>query len=158
MAEPFLKIDVQGDQELSRALSRAKDVFRAEHLQNALLAGALLVMNDAKRTVARKTGTLARSLHVGGYGIGLGEGGGHGPDTYPYRNIGAGSDPLTVQVGTNVPYAARIEYGFVGKDVMGRRFRQPAQPYLRPAIRKNEEAVVAEVRRVLLIQLRAAVR
>jgi hypothetical protein len=158
MAEPFLQIDVQGDKELARALSRAKDAFRVEHLQNALLAGALLVMNDAKRTVARKTGTLARSLHVGGFGVGLGEGGGHGPDTYPYRNIGAHSDPLTVQVGTNVPYAARIEYGFVGKDVMGRRFHQPAQPYLRPAITANRDKAVAEVRRVLLLQLQAAVR
>lgn len=33
----------------------------------------------------------------------------------------------------SAPYAARIEYGFVGTDSLGRSISQNAQPYMRPA-------------------------
>lgn len=35
--------------------------------------------------------------------------------------------------GFQPAYARRIEYGFVGADVLGRRYNQPPQPYMRPA-------------------------
>src|SRR5215212_7582382 len=34
-----------------------------------------------------------------------------------------------------VPYARRVEYGFRGPDILGRRFNQKAQPYLEPPAR-----------------------
>jgi hypothetical protein len=36
-------------------------------------------------------------------------------------------------VGTNVKYARRLELGFVGKDALGRMFRQKPRPFIRPA-------------------------
>lgn len=135
MSEPFLKIDVQGDRQLARVFRKAGDAFRPETLHVGLLAGGLLVQNDAKPRAPYLTGTLRRSIH-----------------------LQPTDDMLTVKVGTDVPYAARIEYGFTGRDSLGRRYNQPAQPYLRPAIEENRERVREEVRRVVLLQLQAAVR
>lgn len=40
----------------------------------------------------------------------------------------------SVKVGTTVVYAPRVEFGFIGKDSLGREFNQPAKPFLRPAL------------------------
>lgn len=45
------------------------------------------------------------------------------------------------RVGTNVEYAARLEFGFVGTDKAGRNVSQAARPYLRPALRESYTAV-----------------
>lgn len=37
-------------------------------------------------------------------------------------------------IGSAVEYARRIELGFVGEDSLGRRYNQPAFPYLRPGL------------------------
>lgn len=37
-------------------------------------------------------------------------------------------------VYTNVVYAARIEFGFVGADSLGRVYNQAPQPYMTPAV------------------------
>lgn len=42
-------------------------------------------------------------------------------------------DGLSGQVFTNVAYAARIEFGFVGADRLGRVYNQAPQPYMLPA-------------------------
>lgn len=47
--------------------------------------------------------------------------------------------PLTLKIGTNVEYAARIEFGFVGKDSAGRTFSQTGTPYLRPILSYKED-------------------
>lgn len=44
-----------------------------------------------------------------------------------------------VKVGTTVVYAPRVEFGFVGKDSLGRNINQPAKPFLRPALIENKE-------------------
>jgi hypothetical protein len=41
---------------------------------------------------------------------------------------------LSVHIGSTVVYAARVEFGFVGKDSLGRTFNQPAKSYLRAGI------------------------
>lgn len=48
--------------------------------------------------------------------------------------------PASNQVGFDPPYARRVEFGFVGRDSLGRQYDQPAQPYMRPAFdtRKDE--------------------
>lgn len=48
---------------------------------------------------------------------------------------------MTVKVGTNVVYAARIEFGFSGTDSLGRSFNQPGTPYLRPAILSHKAGI-----------------
>lgn len=71
---------------------------------------ALECMNQAKQNAPFRTGTLRRSIH------GDPEDGG-----------------LTWAVGTNVEYARRIEFGFVGADRLGRNYNQAPRPYLTPA-------------------------
>lgn len=47
---------------------------------------------------------------------------------------GGNQDELPFAVtGTNLEYARRIEFGFVGKDILGRTYNQAAKPYLYPA-------------------------
>ncbi len=46
-------------------------------------------------------------------------------------------DVVVGRVGTNVPYARRLELGFFGTDSKGRNFNQEARPYLRPSLTEN---------------------
>ena len=47
-----------------------------------------------------------------------------------------------VSVGTNAPQGARLEFGFVGRDALGRNYNQKPYPSLEPAIQsKGEEAL-----------------
>lgn len=66
--------------------------------------------------------------------------------------IGTSPETVTsVLVGTHAPYAARVEFGFTGRDSMGRMYHQPPNPWFRPAIKKAE----ATMRRRILETLRA---
>lgn len=49
------------------------------------------------------------------------------------RNILARAGGGAIYVGSNSPYAARIELGFHGYDSMGRFYNQGPQPWLLPA-------------------------
>jgi phage gpG-like protein len=69
--------------------------------------------NDVKAITPYKTGTLRRSIHV---------------------------EPVsenTVLVGTDLPYARRLEYGFMDKDKLGRIYHQAPRPYFRPPLDQN---------------------
>lgn len=44
-------------------------------------------------------------------------------------------------VGSNMPYARRLELGFVGMDKAGRRYNQAARPYLRPSLAETADQV-----------------
>jgi len=46
-------------------------------------------------------------------------------------------------VGTNVPYARRLELGFSGTDSKGRNINQGARPFLRPALKEFFPRLVA---------------
>ncbi len=83
-------------------------------ISNALNIAAMEIANEARRRAPYKTGTLRRSIEV------------------------IERSPLDVVVHSRVPYAARIEYGFAGRDRLGRLYNQPAQPYLRPAIEETK--------------------
>jgi hypothetical protein len=73
---------------------------------------------DVQRIIAYDTGTLRRSVHVE-------------PSTDNMR-------PVSL-VGSNAPYARRIEYGFWDmQDSLGRRYFQRAQPAWRPAFYLNK--------------------
>lgn len=137
---------------VTAALERLGPAFVGQKLELALAAGALLVANDAKRNAPIVTGTLRRSIHIGGHteltpDFTSGEG---------YDDIGGnvvGPAGATLLVGTDLAYAARIEFGFMGADSLGRTFHQAAQPYLRPAWDANlgrlEETVSAVLGRLL---------
>jgi hypothetical protein len=50
-------------------------------------------------------------------------------------------DEMTVKIGSSVVYAARVEFGFVGKDSLGRNYNQAAKPYMRPAITEHKAEI-----------------
>lgn len=91
-------------------LPKLEGALRRE-VKNIVEDSALDCMNKAKQAAPFLTGTLRRSIHAE-------------PDD------GSG---LTWTVGTDVEYARRIEFGFVGQDRLGRNYNQAAQPYLTPA-------------------------
>jgi len=139
------------------AFVRLGSVTTGTAILNSLVAGALNIQNYAKQHAAYKTGTLRRSIHIGGFshlaaGFNPSEG---------YGDIGGViSRPgyAQVSVGTNLVYARRIEYGFIGADKLGRVFNQRPRPYLRPAFDTQQDAVRQDIERALAILLKEAVR
>ncbi len=57
------------------------------------------------------------------------------------------SGEIIGRVGSNVPYARRLELGFSGTDSKGRNINQGARPYLRPALKENLPRLVARLTR-----------
>ena len=139
---------ITGDSEVARALNRYGDAVSGDMLERAVVTGALNVQNRAKQLAAVLTGTLRRSIHIGGHTF---SGGG--------SDIGRGSvgrHEVEVKVGTNVPYARRIEFGFTGTDSLGRTYNQPPRPYLRPAMEQTRSQVLSDTAAALRDQLRRA--
>ena len=123
----MIKITVTGDDKLSAQLRQLIGDLRGAAVEKALVAGALVIMNDAKRRAPVDTGNLRRSIHVGGH---------KGPETPSSgRDLGR-VDYQTVQVGTNVEYAKYQEHG---------TSKMSARPFLRPALDSNREEAVQEV-------------
>lgn len=58
--------------------------------------------------------------------------------------------------GFEPPYARRIEYGFMGKDSLGRNYHQPAQPYMRPAFDEQQAEAAQAIKDGVYEQLDAA--
>jgi hypothetical protein len=140
---------------VTSALAQLGAAFVGEKLELALVAGALLVQNDAKRLAPIVTGTLRRSIHIGGHtelAPGFNESEGYS-DVHG-NEVGPAS--ARILVGTDLVYARRIEYGFMGADSLGRHYHQAAQPYLRPALAENITNVEAATRLVLEQLLTAA--
>jgi len=81
--------------------------------------------NDVQSIIHYKTGTLRRSVHVEMTSEGL-------------RQVAL--------IGTNAPYARRLELGFIDKDSLGRVYHQNPQPRWRPAWDAN----LAKYQRILL--------
>ena len=122
-------VQVSGGRELAARLNALAAGVRGPLLAAALEAGALHIQNEAKAQAPYRTGTLRRSLHT--------------------ERVSVPGAIAAVAVGTDVPYARRIEYGFSGADSRGRVYHQPPRPYLRPAFDARRAAAVAEVQRVL---------
>jgi len=90
-------------------------------LSDAVSAGAAVVERDAKIRVAVDTGNLRRSIKE-------------------LKKIES-SGKVESQVGSDMEYAARIEFGFADTDSRGRTYHQAAQPYLRPALDENHSEI-----------------
>lgn len=87
--------------------------------QKALMAGANVVVNSAKRRVPKKTGTLSRSIHQ---------------ETESY---------LGVLVGTDVSYAKYVEQGTV--KMKARPYLQPALSENKTRIQNNVAKAMREM-------------
>jgi phage gpG-like protein len=90
----------------------------------ALTQGCQIVETDAKYRVPVITGNLQGSIN---YVVTEDEG----------------------RIGTNVEYARRIEYGFKDTDKLGRKYNQPAKPYLTPALDNNRAEILRRMGEIL---------
>lgn len=124
------------------------------HTTTALIAAGLIVQNDAKQRAPYFTGTLRRSIHIGGHSF---QGGG---TQLPGPQVSSAG--VTIAVGTNLEYAAQVEFGGTivarnapylmfqvgaGTDrhwVRVRSVTQQGRPYLTPAYENNQSAVLRE--------------
>jgi hypothetical protein len=125
-----------------RRLRAVSDAVGGRALETAVVAGGVVVQREAvlnlKRNRSWRTGTLARSIHV--------------------DVVETAPDHAAVEVGTDVVYARRIEFGFMDTDSLGRRYHQTAKPYLRPALDEHRDEISREIADVLADQLRRATR
>lgn len=151
MAAGF-SVTITGDTQVAAMLRSVKGALNGRPMELALVSGALLIQNAAKSNAPWKTGTLRRSIHIGGHTDKAGDFAAGG--SAPYSDIG-GNSPRQVSIGTNVKYGRRIEYGFSDTDVLGRTYHQPPNPYLRPAMDSEEDAVRKEVAEALRDLLKA---
>lgn len=143
-------MDITIDDRIARRLlTETSRATSGRMLARALVAGALIIQNEAKQRAPHKTGTLRRSIHIGGHKM-LAPGAEDAPDV-PGPEV-TGRD-AQVTIGTNLEYAARQEYGFNDVDSRGRRYNQPARPYLRPAADENQAAVERAINEAIEDQL-----
>jgi hypothetical protein len=106
-------IEVEGLEEVLANIETRLHSMVQKGKKGLKLAGQAYA-NDVKQGAPYLTGTLRRSIHAE-------------PPTDD-------DDQPFVLVGTDLPYARRLEYGFLGTDALGRYYHQPPQPYFRPPL------------------------
>lgn len=130
---------VIGTKELIAKFNKLSEAARGKALENSLVAGGLLISNSAKDKAHYITGTLKRSIHVGGHTAES------SPDFTPedvagnYSDVGGNITSETsasIMVGTNVEYGKHQEYG---------TSKMAARPFLRPALDEEKENVSDEI-------------
>lgn len=121
-------VTVHGLSSLQAKLKKL-DPLTLDATRRGVYKAGLAVEDDAKNNVTVVTGELKGSISV-------------------YQDYMA--QGLSVSVGTNKEYAARIEFGFNDTDSLGRTYNQAAKPYLQPALQRNkkkaQEIVTKEIR------------
>lgn len=161
MADGFT-VTVVGVARLNRQMRAIGKAASGEKLEVAVVSGGLLVANRWKELARYLTGTARRSIHVGGHtdltpdfaqGAAAGE--------EPFHDIGRGevrADYAEALIGSDLPYMARLEYGFVGRDKLGRYYNQPGDGAARQAYDETRDDVVVEIGEALEDQLRHIAR
>jgi HK97 gp10 family phage protein len=105
-------VEIKGMKELKKAFDDLEKLAE-KNQKTALKLTAQEYANDVKAGAPYDTGTLRRSIHV--------------------QMV----DFKSALVGTDLPYARRLEYGFADKDKLGRVYNQSARPYFRPPLDQN---------------------
>ncbi len=147
----MIRVRVTADPKLARSMKKLQDPALVEKmLENALVAGALQIANAAKEKAPYKTGNLRRSIHVGGHINATPQMEMDMADTTG-TDIGGsgryGKHQVRVRVGTNVEYAAPLEYRNAG-----------ARAYMRPAADEAKAEAIRDMRDALADQLAKVVR
>lgn len=124
---PSMKI--KNPEDLVNAFKKIDKLSQASSLKAAVNAGLLPIQNAAVQKAPYLTGTLRRSIHS---------------EILESRELYCEGG-----TGTNLAYAARIEFGYNDTDARGRTYHQPAQPYLRPAFDENRDEALKEMRESL---------
>jgi HK97 gp10 family phage protein len=101
-----------------------------EAVKDAVVAAAEVVEREAKKNAER------------------------GGDSYPHRITSNLYNSIKVlrtedknnrhqaDIGTDMIYGPRLEFGFIGTDKKGRRYNQRARAFLRPAVDENEKEII----------------
>lgn len=105
-----LKITMVGDKAVAKALNRLGGNLSGRMMVKAVVSGGWILLNRMKQLAPYLTGTLKRSLHIGGHtnlaaGFNPSEG---------YSDIGGEvitADRVGIETGTNLVYAAIQEFG-----------------------------------------------
>jgi len=116
-----------GDDTVKTALKSIQRAL-AGSLVDIVRVGAMPIENEAKTLAPVKTGTLRRSIHT--------------------EVIDSSSTSATARTGTDVVYARRLEFGFVGRDSLGRLYNQAPRPYLRPAFDTKKAQAIADMKAI----------
>ena len=130
MSDPGVHVIGAGD--LAAKFRTLADDIRGPALEAATRAAALPVLNQVRITEPEggrtpyKTGTYRRGWHM--------------------ETVEKTPERCTVIVGNDQPQGPRLEFGFVGRDVLGRFYNQAARPHIRPALDENRGTAVAEFR------------
>lgn len=141
---------VKGAKSLDRKLANLARQADGQTLKRALVAGGLLIQNQAKANAPYITGNLRRSIHIGGAEDLNPEGANVSERTLePVPEPEIGKYAAAVYVGTDVEYAAPVELGTA---------RRPPHPYLRPAFDSEKDAAMQEVADSLQVLIQAAAR
>lgn len=152
-----IKITTVGLDGTTRSFTHLGENMNGRKIMPAVISGGLLIINRAKELIRKKTGNAMRSLHIGGYshlssGFNPSEG---------YDDIGGNvenDNEAKIEAGTNIVYGPRLEFGFTGKDSLGRMYNQPPYPYLRPAFDEKQDACIQEVSDALDILIAEALK
>lgn len=104
-----------------KSLQRVRLVLGSEAALACVKAGARVLLNEVVPNAPYLTGTYRRSIRI--------------------EDV----SETEVVVGSDVPYARRLEFGFVGVDKRGRHYHQAPQPHWRPAMAYKRAAIVGEM-------------
>lgn len=147
----MMRVRVTADPKLARAMKKLQDPKTVEKmLENALAVGALQIANAAKEKAPYRTGNLRRSIHIGGHTDVDPQMAMDMSDTTGTDLGGAGhyaKHQARVLIGTNVDYAATMEYRDAGQ-----------RAYLRPAADEKKADAIRDMREALADQLAKVVR
>lgn len=144
--------EVKNIKELDAKIKALGGVVTIENLEDALTAGGLEILNQAKENAPIISGTLRRSLHIGGHTdlpaspqyMSVSE------DAGKYDDIGKGETQpanVSIKIGTNLEYAAPVELGTEDR---------PPNPFLRTAFDGKLSAAQIKTREVLIQLVKAA--
>lgn len=130
--------------------ARLSATVQAKTLELTLIAGALPLQNGAKANAPWVSGNLRRSIHIGGHedlARDRGDIVDRTGERVPRPELGANT--VAVYVGTDVNYAAPVEFGARGR---------AGHPYLRKAADEKKGEVQREISVAWRDLVRAAVR
>jgi hypothetical protein len=123
--------DIEWDYELAKVTMQVTiDAITAGAIKGIELAAANIEA-DVKRTSPIDQGTYRASIHAS-------------PPVVSDNDV-------YVEIGSAMPYACRLEWGFVGMDSLNRSYHQNERPHWRPAFDLNKETtkqiIAAEIRK-----------
>ena len=137
--------------EFADALNKMSKEVRGTTLRRAATAGALVIETAAKVS-------MSAASHTGiQYGTHRASADGETPavDTgVLVHSISTWTekqsrDEITMGIGSGIIYAARLEFGFMEIDSLGRQYDQQPRPYMRPAVDNN----VNEIEKAITVTL-----